>query len=103
MKLHNWYIEEIDGGYLGIGYFWKCNDCQASGGPCFPNNKLPRVSNWPIFLAGEDLEFYLPEDCEESKRLIDNYYQGDKYKEKLAQREKWDKRRARALRFKNNK
>jgi hypothetical protein len=31
MLEHNWEVEEIDGGALGVGTFLKCNRCGASG------------------------------------------------------------------------
>lgn len=33
MTHHTWTIEEVDGGTVGIGEFWLCKGCGASGGP----------------------------------------------------------------------
>lgn len=68
MKEHNWATELVDGGHLGCAEFWRCLDCGASGGPVlFTKNK-----RWnPFYADGSGLK--LTEDCEESKRLIEEH------------------------------
>lgn len=35
MKSHNWKLEEVDGGLVGMCAFWTCADCGGSGGGRF--------------------------------------------------------------------
>ena len=67
MKKHTWITEEVDGGYLGIGDFWICSECGASGGPVYSGHVIKR-----IFLA-DGAGLTLAEDCEESKVIIDKH------------------------------
>lgn len=69
MRIHNWTVEVIDGGHLGIGEFWICKDCGASGGSTV-NDKRPTR----CFYAGTGLD--LDEDCSVSKKMIDAYELG---------------------------
>lgn len=68
-KEHTWIIEEVDGGHVGVGDFWLCSDCGASGGPALLSSK-DTPQGW-IFLAGTGLN--LPKDCGKAKRMIEEY------------------------------
>jgi len=75
MKPHNWVIEEIDGGSLGVNGVWVCSECGASGGPEWPGQD--KISDW-IFLAdGKNLVsgLQLPLDCDEAKAVIAGHYE----------------------------
>lgn len=83
---HTWAVEEIDGGPAGSDDFWKCTDCGASGGvsttmtfPSLrPNEKGDRTTEAKIearhprpFYTSDVLHIsMLPEDCDESKVII---------------------------------
>lgn len=47
MTEHKWEIEEVDGQHLGVGYFYRCNGCGASGGPKLWPNKDGSTRNSP--------------------------------------------------------
>jgi hypothetical protein len=66
MAPHPWVTEEIDGGPIGIGLFWICPVCGASGGPVFPG-----LNPWPPFIAGLGLQ--VSADCEEAQAEIRIY------------------------------
>lgn len=70
-KHHNWTIEEVDGGNLGIGEFWICYDCGASGGPV-----LGPTPKWKPFLAGTTPSLKLGDDCDVARALIAAYEAG---------------------------
>ena len=67
MKKHKWTVETIDGGHLGEGDFWICENCGASGGFVFSGNE-PRH---PFYADGSGLR--LTNDCDESKILIEQH------------------------------
>ena len=71
MREHTWIVEEIDGGPLGIGDFWKCSVCGASGGPTLFVEKHPPPRP---FLAGEGIKLSL--DCDEAAEQI-KLHRGD--------------------------
>lgn len=73
MTEHKWEIEEVDGGHVGFGDFWKCHACGASGGPDLHNGKKSPTLH-PFFGDGGGLELTL--DCDESKKLIAAYQLG---------------------------
>ena len=64
---HAWETEEIDGGPVGVGVFWRCSTCGAAGGPkdWWPDEPERR---WRPFLAGEGVE--LDDDCVASQAII---------------------------------
>jgi hypothetical protein len=64
---HTWTTEEIDGGAIGIGTFWRCTTCGAAGGPVgwWPDEPERR---WRPFLAGTGVE--LDDDCIASQAII---------------------------------
>lgn len=68
LKSHTWEVEEVDGGPVGVGEFWICRPCGASGGPVFGQ---PEEPHWVPFLAGEDL--HLSYDCEVAKLQVDEH------------------------------
>lgn len=72
IRPHTWVVEEIDGGTVGIGEFWKCSDCGASGGPCLGQESRP---HWVPFLAGEDLR--LAYDCDVARLQIEQYWRAN--------------------------
>jgi hypothetical protein len=63
MKPHNWIIKEGDAGPIGLYDYWECTECKASGG-----GRTDRPHPSRAFLAGAGLD--LPEDCNESIRMI---------------------------------
>jgi len=71
MKPHNWEVEEVDGGPIGIGEFWICHACGASAGPVawFVSSKSKR---WSDFLAGVSLAIS-NDDCDAAKQTIEKY------------------------------
>ena len=73
MTNHKWEIEVIDGGSVGLGEFWKCNQCGASGGPTlWPGHKNSNdVPTWRPFLAGTHLK--LTDDCSQSLEIIKKF------------------------------
>jgi len=59
---HNWVIETIDSGYLGVNDFWTCDRCGAGGGPVFFNQKTGEyVKRFKPFLPGTGIK--LTDDC----------------------------------------
>jgi hypothetical protein len=75
MTPHDWYVEEVDGGALGIGHFWKCRVCFASGGP--------KQWDWRQrpFLAGRGLK--LPLDCDKAAEKIQRYWEKEGKRKKV--------------------
>lgn len=74
MVYHDWVVEEVDCGSLGTEDFWVCRGCGASGGLAYYlTTGLPPSIPHPFIneKIGGPLE--LPEDCEESIRLIQDY------------------------------
>jgi len=73
---HVWEIEEVESD-LGVGRFWKCKACGASGGPIGgplgDKHGEPPPTMSP-FLAGRNLK--LPDDCEEAKVLVNGFMKG---------------------------
>ena len=68
-KTHVWEVEEVDGSYLGIGEFWICHACGASGGPVMDRDRPPTTR---VFLAGAGL--YLDaNNCNRAKKQIAAY------------------------------
>lgn len=49
---HAWELEEVDGGHVGVGTFYVCRACGASGGPQMTENFSKVMSPYPPFLAG---------------------------------------------------
>jgi hypothetical protein len=69
---HNWVIETIDSGYLGINDFWLCDRCGAGGGPVFFNEKKQAyVKRFKSFLPGAGLQ--VTDDCVKAQELIAEY------------------------------
>ena len=66
-RAHEWEVEELDSGPMGIAHFWRCSTCGAAGGPqgWWPAEPERR---WHPFLAGAGVQ--LTEDCIESQALI---------------------------------
>ena len=69
MIKHRWETEDVDGGTLGIGTFWICRRCGASGGPV---SLGPRHPGKRAFYAGSGL-LVSGEDCDEAKKAIEKY------------------------------
>lgn len=69
MKKHNWVIQEMDNGYLGINCFWECSECGAGGGFVFDGDKEPRMK--PFYPDGSGLK--LRKDCDKSKSRIEEH------------------------------
>jgi hypothetical protein len=65
VKPHAWEVEEVDGGALGIGDFWICKACGASGGPVWFHRRLPHYA----FLAGKGLNLDA-HDCERAAQQV---------------------------------
>lgn len=65
---HQWDIQEIDGGPMGVSDFYICRQCGASGGPHLgrPGGEVP---SFPPFLAG--VEATISIDCTIAKRQIE--------------------------------
>ena len=68
IKEHNWVVETIDSGHLGINNFWTCSECGAAGGPA-TMTKSPRW--FPFYADGSGLK--LSWCCRESDRLIQKH------------------------------
>jgi hypothetical protein len=73
MTPHTWTKEEIDGGPMGVGEFWKCSTCGASGGPT-DWGKVGLLSeetepSWRPFLAGTGVKLSRA-CCVESQAII---------------------------------
>ena len=74
MKEHNWIVAEIESGSFGVNSFWSCADCGAGGGPYFINPKTKQpFPRWSAFLLGAGADAKLGDDCEEAKRLTEEY------------------------------
>lgn len=75
MLQHDWVIEEVDGGAIGVEDFWICRRCGASGGlayclaPGFPPSIAKPFVNGKI---GGPMD--LPDDCEVAAELIEKYW-----------------------------
>lgn len=67
MTPHDWTIEEVDGGHVGTGDFFKCQVCGGAGGPVL-TWPPPRTPTWAPFLAGTGLS--LSDDCLEARSQI---------------------------------
>ena len=73
MKSHMWEIEVITAPGIGGGMFWICWSCGTSGGPAnFLQPETEEPSNPWMFFAGTPL-WELPHDCDEAKKMIDDY------------------------------
>ena len=85
MKKHNWQVEQIDGGHLGVSDFWKCHDCGASGGPTWAIRGNEGPPAWEPFLAGEGRRLKLPnpEDCDDVKQRIIAHKNTEDYQSRL--------------------
>lgn len=79
MKQHEWSIEEIDGGHVGVAECWKCFVCGASGGPAWPRKdeagkwvkeKRPG-DDWCFYADGSGVQ--LPLDCDQAKVRIQHH------------------------------
>lgn len=78
MTPHSWVTEEVDGGSLGTGFFWKCPACGASGGPAMPRRvdgkwsyDRKSDSTWVFYADGTGLPLSI--DCGESKARIERH------------------------------
>lgn len=71
MSEHAWVEEEVDGGHLGIGTFWKCSSCGASGGPVGFMTGKRTEQRWEPFFPGKHVD--ITRDCEETKRIVREY------------------------------
>lgn len=71
MLPHDWIVEEVDCGNLGVEDFWKCRRCGAWGGGAFPpwNRSIPR----PFINERIGGPLDLSDDCEEAAVQIKNY------------------------------
>lgn len=76
MKEHVWVIDIVDGGHVGVGEFWECGQCGACGGSVF--GKETKSSSYPFYADGSGLK--LTDDCDESKRLIEEHLKKKKAK-----------------------
>jgi hypothetical protein len=65
---HKWITEEIDGGVVGVGDFWKCSVCGVCGGPKIGHRNTKR---WPAFIPGPALR--VSENCGEAQIQIKEY------------------------------
>jgi hypothetical protein len=63
VKTHAWEIEEWDGGTIGVGHFWVCKACGASGGPVVPGRVAPTLE--PFIGDGSGIKLSL--DCDEAR------------------------------------
>ncbi len=68
---HTWELEEVDGGSVGIGVFYVCNACGASGGPAMGPNLSKSMSLYPPFHAGDGLDCIISLDCNVAKKQIE--------------------------------
>ena len=69
MKAHVWIKEIIDTPGLGLNDFWKCEVCEAAGGPVLGNESKPKSTHLPFLADGTGLK--LSHDCEISKVQVD--------------------------------
>lgn len=71
---HNWISEEVDCGNIGVEDFWKCSKCGAFGGLAY-NLRDGSPSTPRPFINGRVNNLQdLPDDCEESDRIIKEYF-----------------------------
>lgn len=64
---HTWTVEQVDGGPpIGLGNFWICSACHASGGPVWSATSPPTFH--PFFADGSGLKVSM--DCMEAKAQI---------------------------------
>lgn len=82
MKPHEWAIEEIDGGHVGVAECWKCFVCGASGGPAWPRKNAAgewvteKKDDWCFYADGSGIR--LPLDCDQAKIRIAHHLAGYK-------------------------
>lgn len=62
---HDWFIEEVDGGAVGVSEFFACRSCGASGSPIYASDVRTPV---PFLADGTGLK--LPLNCDEAKTVI---------------------------------
>lgn len=75
MLPHDWIVEEVDGGTLGVEDFWVCRRCGASGGMAYCLTQgLPPSIPTPFVNGRIGGPWDLPDDCEEAARLIKKYW-----------------------------
>ena len=67
MLPHDWIVEEVDGGPIGVEDFWICRRCKASGGLAYSTPQ-------PFVNGRINALWDLPDDCEEAARLIEKYW-----------------------------
>jgi hypothetical protein len=95
MKKHDWRIEEVDGGPVGIGRFWKCVGCGASGGPVGMWDGDDEKPVWPPFLSGFGPGNPLSEDCEIAVGQIERLLRDRRVKEAAEEARRAEIKRAR--------
>lgn len=79
MRDHDWRVEEVDGGPLGTGEFWKCAGCGLSGGFVLPSS----MRRWKPFLAGHPDVPFPAEDCDAAKEAVAAYRASPEYRQRL--------------------
>ncbi len=64
---HDWETYDTDDGILGVGCFWRCRRCGASGGVHWPGQGRPSNASIP----GDGRGFIpISDDCEEAARQL---------------------------------
>jgi hypothetical protein len=96
MTKHDWIIDSIDAGALGLNDFYSCRVCNTAGGPAFfgrvgDGERYDKPDRWSFIACGCSIKVSVV--CEEAQKQIEEHSHVCRWREKSRFWDEWRAKR----------